>query len=112
LAKKYPEILVNINVNDCSGRWPHIDMMFYIISELLAMIAFWKKISVLDTIHGVSLEWFTVKSAASIQLLREFLPHLNTYDCLGFSSKETTTFKVTILVNVLTSLEIVDKAHG
>jgi hypothetical protein len=54
------------------------------------LIAFWRKITVLDTIHGVSLEWFTAKSATSIQLWRKFLQHLKEYECLGFSSKETT----------------------
>lgn len=75
------------------------------------LIAFWRKITILDTTHGVPLEWFTVKSATSIQLWRKFHPRLKG-DCLGFSNKETPTSKVTDIVNVLKGFENADKVSG
>jgi hypothetical protein len=52
------------------------------------IIRLWKKMTVLDALHGVSQAWSSVNPVMLVSSWRKLLPYLEEYDLQGFPNEE------------------------
>ena len=69
---------------------------------------FWKKLTILDAIHGVSQAWSSVKSITLVRSWMKLLPDLEG-DFEGFSESEVSESNLRELVNEMKGFENVDE---
>lgn len=75
------------------------------------LITFWKKLTVLDAIHGIFKAWADVKPQTLVRSWRKLLPDLEENDFNGFPDDDSSTTEIMTMVKVLQGFENVDEVN-
>ena len=75
------------------------------------LVAFWKKLTILDAIHGISDAWQEVKPHTLVRSWRKILPDIEESDFQAFSDEEITTAQIMNLATGLNGFEDVDEEN-